>query len=40
MFGYATDETADAMPLTHLIATRLGKKLTDVRKDGTRQFVL
>ena len=23
------------MPLTHLLATRLGKKLTDVRKDGS-----
>merc|ERR1719267_517236 len=34
MFGYASDETADCMPLTHLLATRLGKKLTDVRKDG------
>ena len=35
MFGYASDETADCMPLTHLIATRLGKQLTDVRKDGS-----
>jgi S-adenosylmethionine synthetase len=35
MFGYASDETEDCMPLTHLVATRLGKKLTDVRKDGT-----
>merc|ERR1712188_363776 len=35
MFGYASDETADCMPLTILMATRLGKKLTDVRKDGT-----
>merc|ERR1712182_51230 len=35
MFGYASDETEDAMPLTILLATRLGKKLTDVRKDGT-----
>jgi len=34
MFGYATDETEDAMPLTHSMATRLGKKLTDVRKNG------
>jgi len=34
MFGYASDETADCMPLTILIATRLGKKLTDVRKNG------
>merc|ERR1711902_70587 len=35
MFGYATDETADCMPLTHSVATKLGKKLTDVRKDGS-----
>merc|ERR1719443_1046397 len=35
MFGYASDETEDCMPLTILIATRLGKQLTDVRKDGT-----
>merc|ERR1719254_104602 len=34
MFGYATDETEDCMPLTHSVATKLGKKLTDVRKDG------
>ncbi|CAK0888139.1 unnamed protein product [Prorocentrum cordatum] len=35
MFGYATDETEDCMPLTHSVATKLGKKLTDVRKDGS-----
>merc|ERR1712185_611895 len=35
MFGYASDETSDCMPLTHLVSTRLGKKLTDVRKDGS-----
>merc|ERR1712186_217193 len=34
MFGYASDETADCMPLTHSMATHLGKKLTDVRKNG------
>merc|ERR1712113_1258669 len=34
MFGYASDETEDCMPLTHSIATKLGKKLTDVRKSG------
>merc|ERR1712028_179685 len=34
MFGYASDETSDCMPLTHSVATRLGKKLTDVRKSG------
>merc|ERR1711939_438927 len=35
MFGYASDETADCMPLTHSMATRLGKTLTDVRKNGS-----
>ena len=34
MFGYASDETEDCMPLTHSMATRLGKVLTDVRKSG------
>merc|ERR1712118_390162 len=34
MFGYASDEIVDCMPLTHSMATRLGKKLTDVRKSG------
>merc|ERR1712115_709574 len=34
MLGYASDETEDCMPLTHSMATRLGKKLTDVRKNG------
>ena len=35
MFGYASDETEVCMPLTILMATHLGKKLTDVRKDGS-----
>jgi S-adenosylmethionine synthetase len=34
MFGYATDETQCTMPLTHFLATSLGKILTDVRKSG------
>merc|ERR1711935_1113176 len=34
MFGYASDETEDCMPLTHSMATHLGKTLTDVRKNG------
>merc|ERR1711930_15323 len=34
MFGYATDETEDCMPLTHSVATKLGRTLTDVRKSG------
>ena len=34
MFGYASDEIEDAMPLTHSMTTRLGKKLNDVRENG------
>merc|ERR1712195_279340 len=30
----ASDETQDCMPLTHSMATRLGKVLTEVRKNG------
>ena len=39
MFGYASNETAELMPLSHLLATQLGKRLTDVRKDGTLKWV-
>jgi hypothetical protein len=35
MFGYATDETPELMPLTHVLATQLGAKLTEARKNGT-----
>merc|ERR1719319_406057 len=34
MFGYATDETPELMPLTHVLATQLGYMLTEVRKNG------
>jgi len=39
MFGYATDETEELMPVAHLWATRLGLRLTEVRKDGTLPWV-
>lgn len=39
MFGYATDETEELMPLSHSLATRLGKQLTDVRKNGTMPYL-
>lgn len=35
MFGYASNETPELMPLTHSLATGLGYQLTVVRKDGT-----
>eukprot|EP00004_Rigifila_ramosa_P018334 TRINITY_DN4552_c0_g1_i1.p1 TRINITY_DN4552_c0_g1~~TRINITY_DN4552_c0_g1_i1.p1 ORF type:complete len:403 (+),score=92.83 TRINITY_DN4552_c0_g1_i1:111-1211(+) len=34
MFGYATDETAEMMPMTHVLATQLGYRLTEARKTG------
>ena len=39
MFGYASDETKSLMPLTHELATQLGYKLTEVRKNGTLNWV-
>jgi S-adenosylmethionine synthetase len=39
MFGYATDETEELMPLTHLLATQLGSRLTEVRKKGILDWV-
>ncbi len=31
MFGYATDETPELMPLTHVLATQIGFRLTEAR---------
>ena len=39
MFGYATDETESLMPLTHQLATSLGARLTEVRKNGICPWV-
>merc|ERR1712200_127543 len=35
MYGYATDETEECMPLTVVLAHQLNKKIADLRRDGT-----
>lgn len=39
MFGYATNESPDYMPLTSSLANKLGFRLTQVRKNGTCPWV-
>ena len=39
MFGYACDDTPELMPLPIMIAQRLAQTLTEVRKDGTLDYL-
>ena len=39
MFGYATSETQELMPLPISFAHRLAERLTAVRKDGTLGYL-
>ncbi len=35
MFGYATDETVECMPLTIVLAHKLNAKMAELRRNGT-----
>ncbi len=39
MFGYATDETKEYMPITIYYAHKLAKRLADVRKEGILKYL-
>jgi len=39
MFGYATDETEECMPLTVVLSHKLNAKLAELRRDGTLEYL-
>lgn len=39
MFGYATDETPELMPLSLILAHKLNKRMADLRRDGTLNWL-
>jgi len=39
MFGYATDETEEKMPLTLMLAHKLNERMADLRKSGEESWI-
>ncbi|KAG2224992.1 hypothetical protein INT45_000113 [Circinella minor] len=39
MFGYATDETPEMMPMTVVLAHKLNRRMADLRRDGTLSWL-
>ncbi|KNC30308.1 hypothetical protein FF38_12154, partial [Lucilia cuprina] len=39
MFGYASDETPELLPLTVILSHKLNKALADARRDGTLEWL-
>jgi len=39
MFGYATDETEEAMPLTVVLAHKLNQRMSELRRNGTCKWL-
>ena len=39
MFGYATQETEELMPMSLMLAHKLNKKMADCRRDGSMPWL-
>lgn len=39
MFGYATQETEELMPMSLMLAHKLNKKMADCRRDGSMAWL-
>jgi len=39
MFGYASDESPELMPMTHVLSNRLVQKLSEVRNNGSLPYL-
>ena len=39
MFGYATDETEDYMPLTIILAHKMNRRMSELRRNGKLSWI-